>query len=293
MEYRLWKEICDVIVSFPPHANRVRYRFTDQQIVQVWFWSVIHDRPVSWACRRCNWPIHLRKKLLPSSSTMSRRLRSPQVKQLLKWIENQILRPSSKGTLYWMMDGKPLVISSASKDRQAGYGRAARGKAKGYKLHAIYGKNGAIASWRIAPMNKDERVMGRRLVRVAGVQGYLIADGGYDSNPLHEVCQECGELQLVTPPRGGMGLLHRRRKRSSGRTRSIELQESPFPQFGNQLLQDRKEIEREFGKLTNWGGGLTHLPPWARTHRRVHRWVQAKLIMNKIKRSSANATCAC
>lgn len=57
-------------------------------------------------------------------------------------------------------------------------------------------------------MNKDERVMSKRMVRDAEIQGYLLADGNYDSNPLHEVCSEHGELQLITPLRGGFGRKH-------------------------------------------------------------------------------------
>jgi hypothetical protein len=57
-----------------------------------------------------------------------------------------------------------------------------------------------------------------------------------------------------------------------------------------QLLQDRAAIERYFGNATNWGGGLTHLPAWVRTHRRVHRWVQAKLTLSQLKRANKNTT---
>ena len=68
--------------------------------------------------------------------------------------------------------------------------------------------------------------------------------------------------------------------------RSQAILEDPSPGFGQQLLQQRDDIERFFGNLTNWGGGLHCLPPGARTHRRVHRWVQAKLIINAVKRQN-------
>jgi hypothetical protein len=179
---------------------------------------------------------------------------------MIRDIEQKTLRPSELKPLVWMVDGKPLVISNCSKDRQAGYGRAGRGKAKGYKLHVIRGLDRSIAAWRIAPMNVDERVMARRLVREARIQGYLLGDSNYDSNPLHEVCSSMPELQLVTRPRGGYGLTKRRRAQSAGRRRSIELLEHPQPEFGRQLLRQRDDIERGFGNLSNWGGGLTHLP---------------------------------
>ena len=290
MERQLWLKMVAVMDTIVKPRNLGRRTFTNEQIVLVWFWAVVHDRPVSWACEYCNWPIYMRKRKLPDASTMSRRLRTEAVKTLIKSIEKESLRKQDGLTSYWMIDGKPLVISSISKDRQAGYGRAARGKAKGYKLHAIVSTDGCYAAWRVAPMNKDERVIARRLVREACINGYLVGDGNYDSNPLHEVCGEQPDIQLVTPPRGGFGKTKRRKKQSAGRKRSLEMLENPQPEFGRQLLTDRTEIERQFGKLTSWGGGLTHLPPWARTHYRVHRWVQAKLILNSLKRRTIKET---
>jgi hypothetical protein len=290
MEHQLWKQIVAFLETIDKPRNRARCTFKNEEIVLVWFWAVLHDRPVCWACDRRNWPICLRRKPLPRPSTMSRRLRSEAVKTIMVALEKETVRKRKLPSCFWMMDGKPLVISSISKDRQAGYGRAARGKAKGYKLHAIVAADGCFAAWRMAPMNKDERVMARRLVREANIQGYLVGDGNYDSNPLHEVCEEQTNLQLVTPPRGGLGKTKRRKKQSLGRRRSLEMQENPHPDIVKQLFKDRNEIERQFGKLTNWGGGLTHLPPWARTHRRVHRWVQAKLIINDVKRRCNKTT---
>ncbi len=81
----------------------------------------------------------------------------------------------------------------------------------------------------------------------------------------------------------GRGLGHK--KQTPGRLRSIALLENPYPDFGEQLLADRNAVERRFAHLTNWGGGLTCLPPWVRTHRRVHRWVQAKLVLTTVKRT--------
>ena len=220
---------------------------------------------------------------------MSRRLRHPSVRALLNALEKRVLAPRPPG-LFWIIDGKPLSISGCSKDRQAGYGRAANCQAKGYKIHAILDTAGAIAAWRLAPMNKDERVMAERLVRTAPIQGYLVGDANYDSNPLHKVCMSRGQLQLVTPRRYGPGRGTGHRHQTAGRLRSIHLTENPFPAFGQRLLHDRDDIERRFAHVSNWGGGLTCLPPWARTHRRVHRWVQAKLVLTALKHSQKTRT---
>ena len=82
----------------------------------------------------------------------------------------KVLRPQHNMSLAWSMDGKPLMIGGCSKDKQAGYGRAAGCKAKGYKLHTIAGKQGEIAEWRVAPMNKDERVMGARMLNLTAAR---------------------------------------------------------------------------------------------------------------------------
>lgn len=284
MEHQLWKAIVAVLATLDKRAKSTAFDFSDEDIVKVYYWAVIHDRSTHWACDRRHWPVHLRKRKLPSQSTMSVRLRSASVIALLDALEGRVLAPQKPG-LFWMIDGKPLTIGGCSKDRQAGYGRAAGCKARGYKVHAIVGSEGSVSMWRLTPMNKDERVMAERMLRVAPIQGYVVADSNYDSNKLHETCVQHGQLQLVTRRRYGPTHGTGHRKQSSGRLRSIALTENPRPEFAHQLLNDRGEIERRFGQLTSWGGGLTCLPPWVRTHRRVLRWVQAKLVLTALKRS--------
>jgi Transposase DDE domain len=291
MEHQLWKAIVEWLERCGK-PRRPRYTYSDVEILKVFFWSVLHDRPVSWACDRANWPLQERRWAKPSQSRVSRRLSSASVRQLLERLEQELLRPHHRCTLVWILDGKPLTIGGCSKDRQAGYGRAAGGKARGYKIHVIYGSDGSIAAWRIAPMNVDERVMAARMLRVAPVQGYVLADSNYDSNPLHRICDQRGNIQLVTPRRYGPGRGHGHRKQTPGRLRSKDLLENPQPLFGQQLFAQRPDIERNFGNLTNWGGGLTHLPAWVRTHHRVHRWVQAKLILRRLKSQTPSSTCA-
>ena len=289
MEHQLWRAIVAVLATLDKKPKG-RCAYSDERVVQVYYWAVIHDRPNSWACRPENWPPHLRRRRLPSDSRLSRRLRSPSVVALLAALERRVTAPAGPG-LFWMIDGKPLPIGGSSKDRQAGYGRAAGGKAKGYKVHAIIG-TGGIAAWRVAPMNKDERVMAARLVRAAAIQGYLVGDSNYDSNPLHAVCDRLGELQLIARRRRGAGTALGHHRHSAGRLRSVERTENPSPAFADQLLRDRSAIERAFGNWVNWGGGLTTLPPWVRTHGRVHRWVQAKLVLAALKRPTEIPTCA-
>ncbi len=289
MEHQLWyafeQRLRALSTRFNPHC-----RFQDPDIVRVFYWAVLHDRPTAWACDPANWPLHARKKRLPSPSVMSRRLRSPSVRDLLRRLERDALGPPGDAPLLWLVDGKGLPIGGCSKDRQAGYGKAAGGKAKGYKLHALVGSDGSVPIWRVAPMNKDERVMARRMVRQAQIQGYLVGDSNFDDNALHDICLAKGALQLVTRRRYRRAKGRGHHRHSPGRLRCLAILDSPFPAFGRGLLTQRAAIERYFGQLTSFGAGLSPLPAWVRTHRRVHRWVQAKLIFNALRMHRQNQT---
>jgi hypothetical protein len=92
------------------------------------------------------------------------------VKHILQQLESFTLRCGGHSTLFTFIDGKPLPINGCSKNRQAGYGHAAGCKAR----------------------------------------GYILADAYYDSNPLHKLCGDKGNLQLVAPRRISEGLGHRR-----------------------------------------------------------------------------------
>jgi hypothetical protein len=289
VEGQLWKAIVMVLAQLGKRRKRGNEDFSDEDIVKVFYWAVINDRPISWACQRINWPPHLWRQKLPSDTTMSRRLRTPSVLALLDALQQHVTKPMP-GNLYWMVDGKPLVIGGCSGDRQAGYGRAAGKMAKGYKLHALVAADGSLAAWRTAPMNKDERVMAKRLLQASEIQGYIVADANYDSNQLHKICDAQGNRQLLTPRRYGPGRKPGHRAQSPGRLRSIALLENPEPRFGLRLLKERVAIERCFANITTWGGGLTHLPPWVRTHRRVRRWVQAKLTLTALRRAVTSTT---
>lgn len=48
MERELWTALCAVALQLDNRESRSRY--TDQLICAVYWWAVIHDRPVVWAC---------------------------------------------------------------------------------------------------------------------------------------------------------------------------------------------------------------------------------------------------
>lgn len=106
-----------------------------------------------------------------------------------------------------------------------------------------------------------------------------------------ELCGQQGDLQLISPRRYDPQRGHGHRRQTPGRLRSKELLENPQSRFGRTLFERRSDIERYCGRLTSWGGGLTHLPPWVRAHHRVHRWVQAKLMLTTLRRQFRQTTC--
>jgi hypothetical protein len=248
--------------------------FFDYEIVAVYFWAVVHDRPTCWACDPDNWPEGLRAWSLPSQSTMSRRLRTTEVQRLLHFVERSLVKLQETP---WVaaIDGKPMVVGTHSKDPDCHWGRAGRGYAKGYKLHAVYATAPLPQGWEITSLNVGEPEVAARLIPTLNGGGYILGDKQYDSNPLHDVALHAG-FQVVAQrkrPLGGLG--HRRH--SPGRLRSIALLQNDF---GKTLYRCRGDIERQFGWLTNHAAGLSPLPNWVRRQSRVQSWVQAKLIIH-------------
>lgn len=259
-----------------------RFAYTDAAVLEVYLWAVINDRPTSWACRPQSWPPGLRRGPLPSQSQVSRRLREPSVIALADRLEHRVLHSGNLPLLVMLIDGKPLPIAGHSADKDAGYGRAAGGKAKGYKLHALIDMAGTPWAWRIEPMNVDERTVALQLLEQVPGPGYLLADRNYDSNKLFAAADQA-QVQMVVPRRYGPERELGHREHHAARLRSRELLEHGENRFGPELYELRRAVERFFANLSNYGGGLTCLPAWVRTRRRVTAWVQAKLVLRGLR----------
>jgi hypothetical protein len=244
--------------------------------VAVYLWAVLHDRPVSWACKPKNWPPELWTRKLPSQSTMSRRLRTAEVQHLLHCMERALAANASAD---WVLkiDGKPLTVGGYSKDRDAARGRAANGFARGYKLHAIYGCSPVPVAWELAAMNVAESTMARFTIPRLRSGGYLLGDCAFDSNALYELASSRG-YQLVAPRQKPQAKLGHTRHQAA-RLRSIELLQTDF---GRALYHERGRIERQFGWLTNHSAALAPLPAWVRRIHRVRLWVQAKIVIHAV-----------
>jgi IS5 family transposase len=281
MDGELWTQLYRQIRFVDSIHQQSPMKFRDAEIVATYYWSVLHDRPVYWACQMQNWPELLRPQRLPSQPTMSRRMKHHKgVRQFLRELEESLAQSVTLLGLMLiaLLDGKPLPIGRHSKDPDADFGRGAGGSDKGYKLHALW-HDAPIPIWEVRPMNIDERVMALRLVSHLETETYVLADKGYDGNRLHRHCAIHG-VQLVAPQRyaHARGVGHR--QQSPARLHALEMLKRPM---GRDLSCLRRDIERRFGNLTSFGGGLAPLPAWVRRLSRVRQWVGAKLVINAVR----------
>lgn len=282
MERELWRLIVVALKRMPRRRPRNAV-YTDQQILAVLLWAALHDRPVSWACRRRNWPMQAWRRTLPDQSTMSRRLRRPATLDLLVWILMALQQTLEEGDVL-VADGKPLELSENTGDPDARTGRGAGRFAKGYKLHVILDARAqAVRAYEVHPMNVGETttvagLLGRPRTRVRP-GSVLLGDKLFDSNPLHAAAHRRG-CQLIAPrQKPGKGVT--RWAQHPNRLESIRFTEGVDRLVWDRVLgPQRMAIERFFGTLACSGGGLPVLPPWVRRLHRVRAWVGAKLVIN-------------
>ena len=254
-------------MTFQPHI-----------VLLTFFWAALHDRPVCWACNPRNWATTtLRPARLPSTSTMSRRLRRVDTAMLMRAVVAKI-REEGDETLIAIIDGKPLPVGGASGDPEARCGRGAGLFAKGYKLFAVWGGRPAPETFRVYPMNTSEDKVAVEMMPELRGGGYLLGDGEYDASPVYDAAAAAG-YQLLAPrehPEAGLGHHYQ----SPYRLRSIALLRS---NFGQEIYAMRGDIERAFGVLTSFGSGLSPLPAWVRHQDRVWMWAAAKLVINAVR----------
>lgn len=269
--------------EFAPQRGK-RQQFSDAIIACVYLWSIIRNKPMNWACLSANAPSALADRPLPCCSTLSRRVRSDAVRQLLDQLEHDLLQLQQATLLCcWLVDAKPLPVSPYSKDKQARRGWAYDGRARGYKLFAVCDLDQRIVGWQVHAMNMAEPVVARSLLKHLDRPGYLIGDSIYDSTPLYEAAAEHG-IHVIAPrkqPQGNIGV----RARHPNRLHAIAMLETPGNQFGPAVYALRTTIERAFARMAASSVGLDHLPGWVRGLDRVRRWVQAKLILFAIQQN--------
>lgn len=78
MERELWRWVRWGLRRLPRWWPRGAV-YGNREVLAVVLWAALHNRPVSWACRRDAWPMQAWRGRLPDQSTMSRRRRDPRV----------------------------------------------------------------------------------------------------------------------------------------------------------------------------------------------------------------------
>ncbi len=277
MDMDIWRIIAQHLTRMTRLERAGRFEHPTARILRVYMWAVLNDRPVYWACHKRNWRGVKPPKNMPNQSTMSRRLARAETKEMLNTLLDNI-EPVQKNALVLRIDGKALPIAKHSQDKRAKIGRGTGGFQKGYKLHAIYADKNRPVAYCVEPMNVDERVVAKRLLsQIQLGEGYLLADANYETNNLYNQAASIGRI-LVTPRRFSRAKgLGQSREHSPYRIQMIIRMKDPTL-FLRELYQNRRQIETRFANLSNFGGGLTHLPPWVRG-RRVDDYVTAKIII--------------
>jgi hypothetical protein len=281
MERELWEALCHLAEKLYNRSSRAVY--ADDVICGVYWWAVIHDRPVQWACQASHWPAEIRRRL-PSQPTMSRRLRSSAVEQLLLDVEQTLVALATVvAPRVLAIDGKALPVGGLSGDPDAAWGRAAGGLAKGYKLHAVWGDAPLPVAWALSSLNVSERRMAQKLLIALPGEGYVLGDSQYDVNYLYDAAAQAGYQLLAPQQRPSAALGHRRH--SPRRIQGLTLLATDF---GKKLYRQRLRIEHRFAQLTSFVGGLAPLPFWVRRFNRVKLWVQSKLLINAVHKIKLN-----
>lgn len=296
MDRQIWHQIRDAVISADrslPRCGR-RGRYSDRLIVALHFWCVWHDRPRLWMRDRLHFSTLFRPRVLPSYSQFCRRLASPRVIAMIRHVNTRLagvdgeVDPAGQGDRVGSFDGKPLLVSDNSRDPDARNGRGAGTFRRGYKLHAWGTQDQRVRAVAITALNAGEPTVAReQLVSQLPPHTLTLADGNYDSDKLYRSMDEAGH-RLLTPLKGISRTPRHLAKMSAGRLGAIEQWQSQ-PTRCRAVLRLRGTIERTFANLSNFGGGLTHLPPWVRTLRRVELWVLAKLAIYHARRNARTA----
>jgi len=249
---------------------------------------VWHDRTLSWACDRCHYGRLFRPRALPSVSQFTRRVKGDDCQKILQLVHDEFAQRGLV-TAEGYVDGKPLLVGPASKDRQARRGRVSGGFAKGYKLHAFVNEHRRIVVWSVTGLSEDEKTVALGLLPhlpPMAPGAVVLKDSNYDSAPLHKAAAALLPAAALVGPLKGQarvkgGAHHPVTLRQMGpERRELVAAWQRCPGLIELVLRARDEVERAFGVLCCTAGGLgTALPPWVRTLGRVRRWVGAKVIL--------------
>lgn len=261
--------------------RRKRLQYSDAFLAALLLWSVLRRKPRSWACDPRNAPRVLAHCPLPSPACFSRRLRDPQFIAFWQQLLQHLIELENNALCLlacYLIDAKPLPVNRYSKDKQAKFGWAINGLAKGYKLFLLADTRGCIVAYQVHAMNTAEQTVALDLIQATDRPGYALADSVYDTQAFYDAAA-ARQVQLIAPRKQPGGNVAERAA-NSARLRGISMLETPLPRlFGPTLYEQRTQIERIFSRLGSSQVGLDSLPPWVRTLARVRLWIDAMILI--------------
>jgi len=177
------------------------------------------------------------------------------------------------------MDSTFLLTGPYSRDAESRWTCHGGKWFRGYALHALCDTQGVLWAWHVTSANVQEMAVARRLIRQVSLAGgqvqWVIADKGYDSEPLHRLVRRRLGGQLLAPLNLRGAKTDRWRQRQPGRDRAERVLRT---EHGQALLAERSIIER----WNSWFKGhskVSMLPYHVRGLRRVRRWIDLKLMV--------------
>lgn len=282
LSYSRLREIIDQAL---PLLRRRHQTFSDGEIVLAYLWAKLERQPTYWAANAKAYPPGCRF-MPPTASTLSRRLRTVPVIELLSRVR-RTLADRLPALPLKVVDSCPLTVGNASGDPDARRGYGGGGRARGYKL-CVLASGGLVREWSLSGMNENDQTLAAKVAPTLGRisphgWGYVSGDNGFDGNPLHVAIARQGHV-LVAPPRKANRGKRDKRRSSAERIRGLDLSDSPLRHagvretMGRNVMRARGQIERLLGHATALG--LGHLPMWTRTPHRVALHVEAMLIFH-------------
>jgi IS5 family transposase len=294
MDGRLWnklyREICITCKCFIPKRRPGRPRtYQTKEILAVWTFAAMMDWPISlaqkrlaggsagwWLRRYWSWPMRV-----PSLPTLTRRARQPDFRRLLRQILHRLIRHlRRKSVSRAVMDATILCTGPYSRDPESRWTCRGGKWFRGYTLHTICDENGLLLVWFVTSANVQEMAAARKLVRKLAAVGQgriklLIADSGYDSEPLHQFVRRRLDAMLLAPVNLRGTKTDGWRSRQPGRDASYRMLQTAK---GQRLMQGRSVVERWYS-LFKGSSRVGMLPYQVRRLLKVRRWVDLKLMV--------------
>lgn len=295
MDGRLWMTLyheihqaCKSLVPSRRAAGRPQV-YRTEEILVIWVFAALMDWPISvthhkltatavgwWLRRHWAWD-----GSIPSVPTLTRRAKQPEFRRLLRCVSRRLRRKLGRQPPEDVfMDSTFLTTGFFSHDPESRWTCHGGKWFRGYALHTICDEQGRLWAWRVTSANVQEMRAARHLIRQLAAQNIqeikmVIADSGYDSEPLHQLVRRRLKAMLLAPINKRAVKKGRWQTPKPGREASASFLQKPQ---GQKLMSRRNSIERWYS-LFKGSSNVSMLPYHVRHLRCVRRWVDLKLLV--------------